>query len=132
MQSWENEDFVREVYTQTKKRLGKEYQTNVMALFHVGSYIEAYLEDADVVSDILDIPLQTKVGEVRMVQFPEDGQEVSIGKLTDTGLGVSLSEIRDENGICYLDAFQESPSGTPDKTGYESDYQQLISFKYKK
>ena len=130
MKSWENEEFVREVYTQTKKRLEKEYQTNIIALFHVENHIETYMEDADVISRILDITPQTKVGEVYMVQFPEAGLEVSIGKLTEAGLGISLSEIRDENGICYLDAYQESSSITPDEAGYEAEYPQLISYKY--
>ena len=39
---------------------------------------------------------------------------------------------RDENGNYYLDAYQESPSDSPDKAGYKSDYQQLISYKYRK
>lgn len=132
MKPWENEEFVREVYTQTKKRLEKEYQTDIIALFHVENHIEAYMEDADVVSGILDIALRTKIGEVRMIQFPETALEVYINKLTDAGLGISLSEIRDENGNYYLDAYQKSPSDSPDKAGYKSDYQQLISHKYKK
>lgn len=132
MKPWENEEFVKEVYTQTKKRLVKEYQTNVIALFHIGNHIEAYMEDADTVSGILDIAPWTKIDEVRMVQFPDADLEVSIGKLTDAGLGISLSEIRDENGNYYLDAYLESPSDTPDRDGYESEYQKLISNKYKK
>lgn len=132
MKFWENEEFVREVHTQTKKRLEKEHQMNIIALFHVENHIEAYLSDADAISGILDIAPRTKIGEVCMVQFPEADLEVSIRKLTEAGLGVSLSGIRDENGNYYLDAYQESPSDTPDENGYESEYQKLISNKYKK
>ena len=129
MKPWENEEFVREVYIQTKKRLEKEYQTDIISLFHVEHHIEVYLSDAELVSGILDIAIRTKVGEVYMVQFPEADLEVSIGKLTQAGLGISLSEIRDEHGNYYLDAYQESPSDTPDEYDYE--YQKLISHKYK-
>lgn len=129
MKPWENEEFVKEVYTQTKKRLEKEHQMNIIALFHVENHIEAYMEDACVISDILNIVPRTKVGEVCMVQFPEAGLEAAIAKLTGAGLGISLSEIRDENGIYYLDAYQEPPSDTPDEYDYE--YQKLISHKYK-
>lgn len=41
MNPWENEEFVREVYTQTKKRLEKEHQMNIIALFHVENHMEA-------------------------------------------------------------------------------------------
>lgn len=126
MNPWENEEFVREVYTQTKKRLEKEHQMNIIALFHVENHMEAYMEDAGVISDILNIVPRTKVGEICMVQFPEAGLEAAIAKLTGTGLGISLSEIRDENGTCYLDAYQATP---PSACGEEN---QLISCKYKK
>lgn len=132
MNPLENESFVREVYTQTKMRLEKEYQTDVIALFHVEDHIEAYLEDADAISGILGINSRKKIGEVYMVRFPESELEVSIGKLTEAGLGICLSEIRDKNGICYLDAYQEPLSDTSGEMGYEGEYRQLISYKYKK
>jgi len=61
MNPWENEEFVREVYTQTKKRLEKEHQMNIIALFHVENHMEAYMEDAGVISDILNIVLRKPV-----------------------------------------------------------------------
>lgn len=90
MKPWENDEFVREVYVQTKKRLEKEYQTDIIALFHVEDHIEAYLSDADAISDILDIVPRIKIGEVYMVQFPEADLEISIRKLAEAGLGISL------------------------------------------
>lgn len=126
MNPWENEEFVREVYTQTKKRLEKEHQMNIIALFHVENHIEAYMEDAGAVSGILGIEPRTKIGTVRMVRFPESELEAAIAKLAGAGLGISLSEIRDENGTCYLDAYQAVP---PAACGEEN---QLISCKYKK
>lgn len=131
MKPWENEEFVKEVYTQTKERLKKEYKSDIIALFHVEDHVEAYLEDADTISGILGISPQSKVGEVYMVRFSESDIEVSIRKLTDASLGISLSEIRDENGICYLDAYREFAPADSDNTDYESEYPQLISYKYK-
>lgn len=130
MDPLKTEEFVKEVYAYTKDRLEKEYKTDIIALFHIEDHIEAYQKDADVISGILGLSPQTKIGEVYMVRFPESDLEVFIDKLTKAGLGVSLSEIRDKNGVYYLDAYQESPSITPDKDGYESEYQQLISYKY--
>lgn len=131
MKPWENEEFVKEVYTQTKERLKKEYKSDIIALFHVEDHVEAYLEDADTISGILGISPQSKVGEIYMVRFSESDIEVSIRKLTDASLGISLSEIRDENGICYLDAYREFAPADSDNTDYESEYPQLISYKYK-
>lgn len=132
MKFWETEEFVKDVYTQTKKRLKNEYQTDIIALFHVEDYIETYLNDADAATGILDINLQVKVGKVYMVRFPATDLEIVIDKLTKAGLGVSLSEIRDENGIHYLDAYQEPFSDISDETSDEEEYRQLISYKYKK
>lgn len=132
MKFWETEEFVKDVYIQTKKRLKNEYQTDIIALFHVDDYIEAYLNDADSVSGILGIDPQIKVGKVYMVRFPATDLEIVIDKLTGAGLGVSLSEIRDENGIHYLDAYQEPFSDISDETSDEEEYRQLISYKYKK
>lgn len=132
MKFWETEEFVREVYTQTKKRLKKEYQTDIIALFHVGDYIEAYLNDADAISGTLGIEPQAKVGKVYMVRFPATDLEIVIDKLTEAGRGISLSEIRDESGIYYLDTYQEPSSDIPDETNNEEEYRQLISYKYKK
>lgn len=131
MNPWENEEFVREVYTQTKMRLRKEYRTDMTALFRVADYFEAYLEDADAISNILGINLQTKIGKVYMVRFPANELEVSINRLTEAGLGVCLSEIRDKNGTYYLDAYQEPSSATSDEEAYDGEYRQLISYKYK-
>lgn len=132
MKFWETEEFVKDVYTQTKKRLKNEYQTDIIALFHVEDYIETYLNDADAATGILDINLQVKVGKVYMVRFPATDLEIVIDKLTKAGLGVSLSEIRDENGIHYLDAYQEPFSDISDEASDEEEYRQLISYKYKK
>lgn len=84
------------------------------------------------ISNILGVNLQDKdPGKVYMVRFPANELEVSINRLTEAGLGVCLSEIRDKNGTYYLDAYQEPSSATSDEEAYDGEYRQLISYKYK-
>lgn len=86
---------IRMVFLEMKRKHGNE----MLLLFHVGGYYEAYFSDARTISETLRIPAVTcTAAEIATVRFPASQMEDYRNLLLDAGLSVCVSEVRGASG----------------------------------
>lgn len=96
-------------------RFYKERYPDGVVLFHIGTEMVAYFEDAVRVSDVLCSPYRTPRDLVK-ASFQYASLARNLNRLVRTGMAVHLVEYRDSNGVFTLPEVKQILSDT------EADY----------
>ena len=85
------EQIIRQCYGGMKEKHGMETVT----LFHVGDSYEAYFEDAETITRIMEVPLfKMTAANIPVVRISDTAMEECRNRLLDAGHEVCVSEFR--------------------------------------
>lgn len=77
----------------------EKYGVDALVLFHVGTFYEAYYDDARTVTRTTGRPLfDITAGKIPAVRIPEADMEACRNRLLDAGYTVCVSEVRGASG----------------------------------
>lgn len=93
---------IEEVLAAMKSKRGKE----IIILFHNGNQIEAYEQDATLVTQTLEL-IPFVRDRILVVSFPENDLEKNLNRLLDAGHATCFSEMQDKNGNYITDYAHE-------------------------
>lgn len=92
---YEKEQIIRQCYGGMKEKHGME----TITLFHVGDSYEAYFEDAETISRIMEAPLfKMTAANIPAVRISDTAMEECRNRLLDAGHEVCVSEFRGASG----------------------------------
>lgn len=89
------EQIIRQCYGGMKEKHGVE----TITLFHVGDSYEAYFEDAETITRIMEVPLfKMTAANIPAVRISDTAMEECRNRLLDAGHEVCVSEFRGASG----------------------------------
>jgi DNA mismatch repair ATPase MutS len=80
--------------------------TNSLVLFHIGSEMEAYEDDAEKLNQTLHRPLQTE-HDIKCCHFPHSELQDILFNLVQHNVAVSVVEYRDHDGSYSIPKVKE-------------------------
>lgn len=95
------EDKIRLCCEKMKERHGK----GTIILFHVGNSYEAYFDDAQTITRIMEVPLFRKTEErIPCIRIPDTLIEECKNRLLDAGCAICVSDVRGASGRHILES----------------------------